>query len=359
MRRRVLSQRDFRVSVAVALTAGLGSAACMAPVDEPGASESRAPVVFGEASDASEDYVLRLESKAVGSEGENCTATLVAPNVVFTALHCVSYFTAGKFSCAPDGTLKPTSPGDGELGALAPPESVKVFVGPDTKTEPDAFGLKVFGTGANNICRNDFAIVILDRNLDVPVASLRLVRPMAKGELMTVVGFGLTESDVSNGRRRRTGVPVTDVGPLVLSGPTTAAPRTFVTGQGPCFGDSGGPAFSEETGALSGVYSLAGGQVCTARNIRNVYTRLSPFTNLIEQAFAEAGSEPVLEPYDGPPEQIDPPDEEPAEEPDDVSGGSGSRSQGCALAPGAQGSASVGLAFGLLAAVRLRRRRSR
>ncbi len=359
MRGRVLSQRGFRVSIAVALAAALGSAACTAPVDEPATSELRAAIVNGEPSDASEDYVLRLESKAIGSEGENCTSTLVAPNIVFTALHCVSYFGAGKFSCAPDGTLNPTAPGDGELGALAPPESVKVFVGASTNTEPDAYGIKVFGTGASNICRNDFAIVILDRNLDLPVASLRLVRPMAKGELMTVVGYGLTETDVSNGRRRRTGVPVTDVGPLVLSGPTTAAPRTFVTSQGPCFGDSGGPAFSEDTGALSGVYSLAGGQVCTARNIRNVYTRLSPFTNLIEQAFAEAGAEPVLEPYDGPPEQIDPPDGEPVEEPDDLSGGSGSRSQGCALAPGSRGSTRVGLAFGLLAAVQLRRRRSR
>jgi hypothetical protein len=144
----------------------------------------------------------------------------------------------------------------------------------------------------------------------------------------------------------------------VLSGPTTAAPRTFVTSQGACFGDSGGPAFSEETGALSGVYSLAGGQVCTARNARNVYTRFSPFTKMIEQAFAEAGAEPVLEPYDGPPEEIEEPGEEPTE-PEDVSGGSGSRSQGCAMAPGASGSAAVGFAFAFLAVARLRRRRSR
>jgi hypothetical protein len=331
----------------------------MAPVDEPTASELRAPIVNGEASDASEDYVMRLEAQAVGGDRESCTSTLVAPNVVFTALHCVSFFGAGQFSCDPDGSLVPNMPGDGEIGALAPAESIKVFVGADTKTEPDAVGIKVIGTGASNICRNDFAIVILDRNLDLPVASLRMVRPMAKGELMTVVGYGLTETQMSDGRRRRTGVPVTDVGPLVLSGPTTAAPRTFVTSQGACFGDSGGPAFSEETGALSGVYSLAGGQVCTARNIRNVYTRFSPFTKLIEQAFAEAGAEPVLEPYDGPPEEIDDPNGEPAEEPDDVSGGSGSRSQGCAMVPGARGSGAAGLVFALAAFARLRRRRSR
>ncbi len=149
------------------------------------------------------------------------------------------------------------------------------------------------------------------------------------------------------------------MGPLVLSGPTTAAPRTFVTSQGACFGDSGGPAFSEETGALSGVYSLAGGAGLHRRaTSRNVYTRFSPFTKMIEQAFAEAGAEPVLEPYDGPPEEIDPPDGEPTE-PEEVSGGSGSRSQGCAMTPGARGSGAVGLAFGFLAVARLRRRRSR
>jgi hypothetical protein len=357
LRGHVLTRRDFVVSVAVGLTAGLGSVACMAPVDESLTGELRAPIVNGEASDETDDFVLRLESQAIGGDRESCTATLVAPNVVFTALHCVSYFGGGQFSCSPDGALVPNSPGDGEIGALAPAESVRVFVGAATKTQPDAFGIKVFGTGASNICRNDFAIVILDQNLDLPVASLRLVRPMVKGELMTVVGYGLTETQTSDGRKRRSGVPVTDVGPLVLSGPTTAAPRTFVTSQGACFGDSGGPAFSEETGALSGVYSLAGGQVCTARNARNVYTRLSPFTKLIEQAFAEAGAEPVLEPYDGPPEQIDDPNGEPAEEPEDVSGGSGSRSQGCAMAPGARGAGAVGLAFGFLTVARLRRRR--
>lgn len=358
MRGHVLSAPSrSRISVALALAVGLGAVACMAPVDESPTAELRAPIVNGEASDTAEDYVVRLESKAVGSNGENCTATLVAPNVVFTALHCVSYFGAGIFSCDADGTLVPTKPGDGEIRALAPAESVKIFVGPETKTEPDAYGIKVFGTGASNICRNDFAIVILDRNLELPVASLRLVRPMARGELMTIVGYGLTEDQMSHGRRRRSGVPVTDVGPLVLSGPTTAAPRTFVLSQGACFGDSGGPAFSEETGALSGVYSLAGGQVCTARNVRNVYTRLSPFAKLIEQAFAEAGAEPVLEPYDGPPEQIDDPDGEPSE-PEDESGGSGSRSQGCASAAGRPGSKAVGLVFALAAVMRLRRRRS-
>jgi hypothetical protein len=358
LRGHVLSEPGrSRVSVALALAVGLGSVACMAPVDESPTAELRAPIVNGEASDTTEDYVVRLESKAVGSNGENCTATLVAPNVVFTALHCVSYFGAGIFSCDPDGTLVPTKPGDGEIRALAPAESVRVYVGPETKTEPDAYGIKVFGTGASNICRNDFAIVILDRNLELPVASLRLVRPMARGELMTIVGYGLTEDKMSHGRRRRSGVTVTDVGPLVLSGPTTAAPRTFVLSQGACFGDSGGPAFSEETGALSGVYSLAGGQVCTAPNVRNVYTRLSPFAKLIEQAFAEAGAEPVLEPYDGPPEQIDDPDGGPSE-PEDESGGSGSRSQGCASAPGRPGSTAVGLVFALAAVMRLRRRRS-
>jgi hypothetical protein len=360
LRGHVLSEPGrSRVSVALALSA-LVSAACMAPVEESTAAELRAPIVYGEASDLTEDYVMRLESKPAGSAGENCTATLVAPNVVFTALHCVSYFGAGIFSCDPDGTLVPTKPGDGEIRSLAPAESVKVFVGPDTKTEPDAYGIKVFGTGASNICRNDFAIVILDRNLDLPVASLRLVRPMARGELMTVVGYGLTEDKMSHGRRRRSRVPVTDVGPLVLSGPTTAAPRTFVLSQGACFGDSGGPALSEDTGALSGVYSLAGGQDCIARNVRNVYTRLSPFAKLIEQAFAEAGAEPVFEPYDGPPEQIDDPDAEPEPREPDAFGGSGSRSEGCATAPGRRrGSAVVGLVFALIAVAQLRRRPSR
>jgi secreted trypsin-like serine protease len=89
---------------------------------------------------------------------------------------------------------------------------------------------------------------------------------------------------------------VIDVGPASDSDPIgTAAPRTFVVNEGPCHGDSGGPAISEETGALLGVYSLAAASSCTSVGARNVFTRLAPFSSLILGTFDQIGVEPVLE----------------------------------------------------------------
>jgi hypothetical protein len=293
-------------------------------------------IVNGEESDERDQSVLFLAAKPPNSTGFSCTATLVAPNLVFTALHCLAYYSGGSFYCKPDGSLVAMRPGDGSLGAVAAPDQVQVYSGVNHGTEPDAIGIQVFGTGSTEICRNDFAAVLLDRDLPFPVASLRMARPMKRGELMTVVGYGWTENEIGEGRRRRQGVEVIDVGPEAVgqAGSNTAAPRTFVLSEGACLGDSGGPAFSGETGALAGVYSLASGANCTTTSVRNIYTRLSPFNPLVQQAFAASGYEPVLEPYEAPTEP------EPEPEPEDELGGSGSRSDGCTL--GAPRSASGG-----------------
>jgi hypothetical protein len=74
---------------------------------------------------------------------------------------------------------------------------------------------------------------------------------------------------------------VTDVGQWI---------RTFTVSEGPCEGDSGGPALAED-GELVGVFSsVASG--CTGSGATPKYTDVSYFESLVEKAFeaAEAGS---------------------------------------------------------------------
>jgi hypothetical protein len=259
--------------------------------------QNQQAIVHGERSDDTDDVVLYVLARRGTPEGTACTGTLIAPNVVITALHCISNARLGEFSCNPDGTLVTQNPGDGSIGQLVPAEEVGVYRGVMPGAEPDALGKKLFGTATNQICRNDLGLIVLDRALDgAPISKIRLINPVRRGETVRVVGYGQTETSGTTGRFRRTGRAVVDVGPDSDADPViTAAPRTFVVGEGPCQGDSGGPAFAESTGALLGVFSLAAGTTCTATAVRNVYTRLGPFQPLLNEAFALAGAEPLEE----------------------------------------------------------------
>jgi hypothetical protein len=128
------------------------------------------------------------------------------------------------------------------------------------------------------------------------VAPIRIDKMATWKENVNILGYGETETANSAGLRLVRTVSVIDVGPSSTTEPTrTASPRTFVVGEGPCKGDSGGPAFDADTGALLGVFSLNTADDCSLVGIRNVYTSLSPFSKIITDAFAAAGAVPVLE----------------------------------------------------------------
>ncbi len=223
-----------------------------------------------------------------------CSGTLIAPNLVLTALHCVSPLNELNFSCALDGTLIQHRPGAGELGPLIDPEDVAIYAGvvPDLD-KPVAKGQALFSTGSTQICRNDIALLVLDRDLDLALTPLRLDEPTVAGETVTVVGYGHSGDPVVN-RHLRSGVRIIDVGSDDQGGDGGFAPsRTFATGRSTCPGDSGGPALAERTpGApIAGIYSIVAGD-CTADSARNIFTQVAPFRELILEAFEHVGHEP-------------------------------------------------------------------
>jgi len=256
----------------------------------------RAAIVNGTLSSPEDDAVI-----SVYASGTGCTGTLIAPNVVLTALHCVTEYTAGfSFKCQPDGTL-PAGATLGRLGATLDPKSVTVSFGV-TLGSQNVPAKAIFGTGSTDACHDDLAVVVLESAPaigNVPLVSVRFGRQTRKGELTRVVGYGDVEQTATDrGRQVRRDLVVRGVGPLGATdqGDPGVLPRTLQIGEGPCHGDSGGPLFSQETGAQIGVYSLLGENTCTGVDVRNTYTQVAPFEPLIRMALESAGVEPIVEP---------------------------------------------------------------
>lgn len=274
------------------------SLACGDIVDaDPSLGSVRLGVIGGEPSTAAQDGVLKLQGAVADGVKSNCTATLIAPNLLVTALHCVAYFDElAEFECDGNGALSSPPPG-GTLGATIDPQTVEVWSGVRIEGAPVAHGKEIFGSGSTQICRNDIAAVVLDRELSLPTYPVRFGSSVHRGDSVQVVGYSrYLEADAGADRHTRR-VEVTDVGAVAQDAEQktgSAGPNSFVVGYGLCFGDSGGPAFSEPDGALVGVYSTSVGISCESTGVRNVFTQVEPFESLINKAAEAAGNAPVV-----------------------------------------------------------------
>jgi hypothetical protein len=258
-------------------------------------------IVDGELSSANEDGVVLLRAEADGVE-VLCSGSLVAPNLVVTARHCVSYLSPGVFNCTVRGELVDNPEGGGSLGQHLPAESIAVFDNATPRKQPVAHGTRVVSTLAPAICVNDIAFLVLDTELDLPIVPIRLGRPAQLNEEVTLLGFGLVDERRSidyllQKRRRKGGLHIDGVGPnSIEDGVTTVPPRALIlNGPSGCVGDSGGPLLASETGALLGIYSLQDSASCLAPDVRHQLVHVSPFAALINEAFEAAGATPTPE----------------------------------------------------------------
>lgn len=251
-------------------------------------------VIGGEESPPERDNVVLARS------GRICTATLVAPGLMLTARHCVSYFDDGTYACSADGTIderQPRSPSNaGTIGATLPPEEISFYVGqliePDDLDYPTATAVRVFAPATDTICRNDIALVQIEPEIDLPVYPLRLYEGVHRGDPMLVVGYGQNGTSAIDRDERE--VEVTAVGQsdfYPVAGQATL--RAFTVGQSVCPGDSGGPAITDR-GAVAGVFSLINFD-CMSSQATNTYTQVAAYASFVEDAFEQAGYEPVLE----------------------------------------------------------------
>lgn len=307
------SERPMK-SLSTSLAALVFLAGCTGSATEPAdeaVAVSSAAIIGGSPSSARDSVVLLVSNNGFGQS--ICTGTLVAPNLVLTARHCVSAVSDGRFLCNEQGEPTTTYAG-GRYLRDGVPSLIGVFTGaqaPERATgfnDPSAYGAEILHDGSTHLCSGDLALLLLDRAVtSAQISPVRFDRFPAVDDHVTVVGFGVTNDNrEASSRIERGGVSVLRVGPEPGSTSAAAVSRSmFEVGEATCSGDSGGPAFDERTGAVVGVVSAGGNGTsgnpqdragrCRGDTTRNYFTATGAFGSVLRDAFSRSGFRPWLE----------------------------------------------------------------
>ncbi len=258
------------LNITLAMLASCSDAGGRDPEDPARPAATVAVDIVGGRSDKGRDPAV----VAIDIEGEGlCSGTLVAPHVVMTARHCVSYTTD-----APDcDSLAPQVFGERDASNLG------ILVGDDIWTaQTVAWGKELIVPPGDRLCDADIAFVVLDREVEtVEPVEVELDDGVRVGQLVRAVGFGRRGDEKSSGRKYvRRNVPVLD-----------ATSYEFRVGEATCSGDSGGPALDQSSGAVLGVVSR-GGPTCEGPYVHNLYTRADAFAELMMAALERAPEPP-------------------------------------------------------------------
>ena len=204
-----------------------------------------------------------------------CTATLIAPNLLLTARHCVSPGTGDDHVLCGDSVLGAPYPGRAFFATndAKPSQNSAIFHGSDVRIP----------SLGEDTCGYDVAIVILTENVPSEISTPavpRIDREVTLGESYTAVGYG--ENEFGGPTHGRMQLGDLSIGCQPGNCGDGVESTEFLGETGICSGDSGGPALDAD-GKVVGIVSRGGPDCGTP-----VYSTVTAWHDFIIETATEA-----------------------------------------------------------------------